>query len=252
VVQLALTLGAVVGVVLSAGYVWWEVGRYAAPQVPESRFDERKEMFAYTAGLFAGIPLAALLLLLLSAFPGGYIVLVAIYLALIVAGAELGQWLMLRSVYFGSDGSGPFYAVGFRAGVAGILILALVAQTLSSPALTLTTLGVVLVQAVALLGLGVTGAIFSLRTKGESGPSRGGPAAGAMVTGFGLFLLALGPAFGASGAIVAAAIVAVVAALMYRRIARATLDRVRPIGQVRPTEDEDEGAERSPFGRTDR
>ncbi|MCI4325904.1 MAG: hypothetical protein L3K00_08530 [Thermoplasmata archaeon] len=251
-VQLALTFGAVVGVVLSAGYVWWEVGRYAAPQVPESRFDERKEMFAYTAGLFAGIPLAAVLLLLLSAFPAGFIVLVAIYLAILVGGAELGQWLMLRSIYFGSDGSGPFYAVGFRAGVAGILILALVAQALSSPNLTLTTLGVALVQSAALLALGVTGAIFSLRTKVESGPSRGGPTAGAMVTGFGLFLLTLGPAFGASGAAVAAAIVAVVAVLMYRRIARATLDRVRPIGQVRRTEDDDEGTDRSPFGRTDR
>lgn len=250
-VQLALTLGAVVGVVLSAGYVWWEVGRYAAPQVPESRFDERKEMFAYTAGLFAGIPLAAVLLLLLSAFPAGLIGLVAIYLALLIGLTELGQWLVLRSIYFGSDGSGPFYAVGFRAGVAGILILAVVAQALSAANLSLTTLAVALVQSVALLALQVTGAIFSLRTRLDSGASRGGPAAGAMVTGFGLFLLTLGPAFGAGGAVAAAAIVAAVGALMYRRIARATLDRVRPIGQT-PAKDDDEPAARSPFGRTDR
>ena len=89
---------------------------HAAPQSPgRARPDERKEMFAYTAGLFAGIPLAAVLLLLLTAFPQGLIGLVAIYLALLVGLTELGQWLLLRSVYFGSDGSGPFYAVGFRA-----------------------------------------------------------------------------------------------------------------------------------------
>jgi hypothetical protein len=249
-VQLALTFGAVVGVVLSAGYVWWEVGRYAAPQVPESRFDERKEMFAYTAGLFAGIPLAAVLLLLLAAFPQGLIGLVAIYLALLIGLTELGQWLLLRSVYFGSDGSGPFYAVGFRAGLAGILILAIVAQVLSAANLSATTLAVALVQSGALLALQVTGAIFSLRTRLENGTSRGGPAAGAMVTGFGLFLLTLGPAFGASGAIAAAAIVGVVGLLMYWRLARATLDRVRPVGQAALKDDDAAG--RSPFGRTDR
>jgi hypothetical protein len=248
-VQLALTLGAVVGIVLSAGYVWWEVGRYAAPQVPESRFDERKEMFAYTAGLFVGIPLAAVLLLLLSTFPAGLIGLVAVSLGLLVGGAELGQWLVLRSVYFGSDGSGPFYALGFRAGLAGILILGIVAQTLASPTLSLTSLGIVLVQSVAILFLQVAGAIFSLRTKLEDGTSRGGPGAGAMFTGFGFFLLALGPAFGDSGAVAAAAIVVVVGAMMYRRIARATLDRVRPIGLALP---KDEPSDRSPFGRTDR
>jgi hypothetical protein len=251
VVQLALTLGAVAGVVLSAGYVWWEVGRYAAPQVPESRFDERKEMFAYTAGLFAGIPLAALLLLLLSALPAGLIGLVAIDLALLIGGTELGQWLLLRSVYFGSDGSGPFYAVGFRAGLAGILILAVVAQVLASPSLSATTLAVALVQSVAILALQVTGAILSLRSRLEGGASRGGPAAGAMVTGFGFFLLALGPAFGSSGGVAAAAIVALVGAMMYRRIGRATLDRVRPTGLTLPGDDEEPG-ERSPFGRTDR
>ncbi|MCI4330044.1 MAG: hypothetical protein L3J80_04160, partial [Thermoplasmata archaeon] len=174
-VQLALTFGAVVGVVLSAGYVWWEVGRYAAPQVPESRFDERKEMFAYTAGLFAAIPLAAVLLLLLAAFPQGLIGLVAIYLALLIGLTELGQWLLLRSVYFGSDGSGPFYAVGFRAGLAGILILAVVAQVLSAANLSLATLAVALVQSAALLALQVTGAIFSLPTRLENGTTRGGP-----------------------------------------------------------------------------
>jgi hypothetical protein len=208
-------------------------------------------MFAYTAGLFTGIPLAAVLLLLLSAFPQGLIGLVAIYLALLIGLTELGQWLLLRSIYFGSDGSGPFYAVGFRAGLAGILILAIVAQVLSAANLSFTTLAVALVQSTALLALQVTGAIFSLKTRLDDGTTRGGPAAGAMVTGFGLFLLTLGPAFGASGAIAAAAIVGVVGLLMYRRLARATLDRVRPVGQA-ALKDDDDAAGRSPFGRTDR
>jgi len=110
VVQLSLTFGAVVGVVLSAGFVWYEVGRYAAPQVPVSRFDERKEMIGYTAGLFVGIPFAVALLFLLSSLPLGELGGVAVYLGVLIGGTELAQWLLLRSVYFGSDGSGPFYA----------------------------------------------------------------------------------------------------------------------------------------------
>jgi hypothetical protein len=59
VVVASLSLGAVAGVLLSAGFIWVEVGRYATPQVPETLFDERREIFAYTAGLFIGVPLAA-------------------------------------------------------------------------------------------------------------------------------------------------------------------------------------------------
>ena len=250
-VQLSLTLGAVAGVVLSAGFVWYEVGRYAAPQVPVSRFDERKEMIGYTAGLFAGIPLAVALLFLLSALPLGEIGGVVLYLGVLVGGTELAQWLVLRSVYFGSDGSGPFYGLGFRAGLAGILILAVVAQALASPTLTLVTLAVALVQGVAILALEVAGAILSLPVRTGTGPSRGGAAAGATFGAVGFFLLALGPAFGVAAAVASAALVAAIAASLYGRLARTTLDKVRP--PASPPEDSDAEPERpTAFGRTDR
>ena len=63
VASLPLSLGALVGVGLSGGFVWWEVGRFAVPQVPVSLFDERRELIAYTAGLFVGVPLAVAFLL---------------------------------------------------------------------------------------------------------------------------------------------------------------------------------------------
>jgi len=249
-VQLSLTLGAVVGIALSAGYVWYEVGRYAAPQVPVSRFDERKEMIGYTAGLFAGIPLAVALLFLLAALPLGELGGVAIYLAVLVGGTELAQWLILKSVYFGSDGSGPFYALGFRAGVAGILILAVVAQALASPALSGASLAVALAQSVAILFLGVAGGVLSLPVPTTDAGRRGGPGAGAAFGAVGFFLVALGPAFGPAGGVVAAAFAALVAASMYRRLGRATLDKLRPPRSALPSDD-DEPERPSGFGRTD-
>jgi hypothetical protein len=253
VAELSLTFGAVVGVVLSAGFVWYEIGRYAAPQVSASRFNELKEMYAYTAGLFIGIPLAVALLFLLSSLPLGEIGGVAIYLAALVGGAEFIEWLMLRSIYFGSDGSGPFYAVGFRAGVGGILVLAIVAQALTSPALSVESLAVALAQSVAVLALQISGGVLSLPPVVKSRSARGGPGAGATFSAVGFFLLALGPAFGSEGGFGAAVLVAAIAVWMYARIGRATLDRVRP---ERPlsADDEDEElskAPASPFRRTD-
>jgi hypothetical protein len=251
VVELALTLGAVAGVALSAGYVYVEVGRYAAPQVPESRFDERKEMFAYTAGLFVGIPLAVAFLFFLSA---GNLLAAGIDLAALIGGTELAQWALLKSVYFGSDGSGAFYALGFRAGIGGIITLAIVAQALGSPTLTGTSLGVALLQSVAVVALEIVGALLSLRTSRPQGAPRGGPGPGALVGGAGFFLLALGPAFGPPGAAAAALAIAVAAVLMYRRLARPILDRIRPPSSViRAAEEEREADDRpSGFGRTDR
>jgi len=251
VVQLALTLGAVAGVALSAGYVYVEVGRYAAPQVPESRFDERKEMFAYTAGLFVGIPLAVAFLFFLSA---GNLLAAAIDLGALIGGTELAQWALLKSVYFGSDGSGAFYALGFWAGVGGIITLAIVAEALGSPTLSGTTVGVALFQSVAVVALEIVGALLSLRTDRPKGAPRGGPLPGALVGGAGFFLLALGPAFGPAGAVVAALAVAGAAVLMYRRLARPILDRVKPPSSVVRASEDEAGTDERPsgFGRTDR
>ena len=251
-VELALTIGAVVGVLLSAGFVYYEVGRYAAPQVPVSRFDERKEMIGYTAGLFVGIPLAVFLLFLLSSLPLGEIGGVAVYLGLLIGGTELAQWLLLRSHYFGSDGSGPFYALGFRSGVGGILILAVVTQALVQTNLTTALVVVALVQSAAILPLETAGALLSIPFKPSTGPTRGGAGAGAIFGGVGFFLLGLGPAFGPAGAVVAALVVGAISLGMYRRIARPTLDKVRPPRSASGSEDEEEVPARSAFGRTDR
>jgi hypothetical protein len=253
VVELALTLGAVAGVVLSAGFVWYEVGRYAAPQVPASRFNELKEMYAYTAGLFVGAPLAFTFLFLLASLPVGEIGGVAVYMAGLVGGAELVQWLILRSIYFGADGSGPFYAVGFRAGVGGLLVLAVVAQALTSPAFTALTVVAALGEGVAALALEIAGGVLSVPPRPGSRSTRGGPGAGATFGVVGFFLLALGPAFGAAGALGAAVLVAAISLWMYSRIGRATLDKVRPIGLSLPEESEEAPAgPASPYRRTDR
>ena len=250
-VELTLTVGAVVGVALSAGFVYWEIGRYAAPQVVESRFDEKKEMFAYTAGLFVGIPLAVAFLFFLSA---GNLLAAGIDLVALVGGTELAQWGLLRILYFGSDGSGPFYALGFRAGIGGIITLAVVAQALGAASPSSTTLVVAGLQSIAIVALEVVGAVLSLRTPRPTGGPRGGPGPGALVSGVGFFLLALGPAFGPAGAVAAALAVAVVSTLMYRRLARPILDRIRPPSTVVHLDDDaepDVDERRSGFGRTD-
>lgn len=247
-VNLALSLGAVVGVLFSAGFVYWEVGRYAAPQVPETRFDERKEMIAYTAGLFVGIPLAVLLLLLFSSIPPFEIGGIALYLALLVGGTELAQWLLLRSYYFGRDGSGPFYAIGFRSGIGGILALALVAQYLSGPSLTIEGLGVPLAASLAIVCLEGVGAVLSLPSSGEPGARRGGAASGAPIAAVGFFLIGFAAAFDPAIRIAAGLVVAIGAFWLYRSIAPTVLDRVsRP-----PGHDAEGGGPTSAFGRTDR
>jgi len=249
VVDPALSLGAVVGVVFSAGFVYWEVGRYAAPQVPESRFDERKEMISYTAGLFVGVPLAVCLFLLFASFPlfafGG----IAVYLTLLVGGTELAQWYVLRTHYFGRDGATPFYAVGFRAGIGGILALALVAQYLSGP--TLTALGVAapVAAALAIVLLEAVGGILSLPATGERPGRRGGPISGIPIAAIGFFFLGYSASFGPAVAIAGALIVAAGALWLYRSVAPPVLSKVSLLAQKLPDE-EAEDRPPSAYGRT--
>ncbi|MHB8351702.1 MAG: hypothetical protein ACYDFT_03285, partial [Thermoplasmata archaeon] len=131
-VDAALSIGGLAGVGLSGLFVYWQIGKYAAPQVPRSLFDERKVFLAYTVGLFAGIPLALFLLFFLDAFLVGAAVAAAIDLALLVIGSEVAQWAVLRSLYFGTGESGAFYALALRAGISGLLVLALVTQYFSA------------------------------------------------------------------------------------------------------------------------
>jgi len=91
VVVASLSIGAVVGVLLSAAFVWVEIGRYATPQVPETLFDERREIFAYTAGLFVGIPFAIIYILYQFSMGNGALPGALIFLALLVGGIEIAQ-----------------------------------------------------------------------------------------------------------------------------------------------------------------
>ncbi len=212
----ALSLGALVGVLLSGGFVWFEIGRYATPQVPETLFDERREIFAYTAGLFVGIPLAVAYVLYGTALANGALPGAVLFLVALVGGAEAAQWALLRSRYWGRDESGPFYALGLRAGVGGLLALAVVTQYLSSPSAAGEAVALALIGAVALLGLQVSGALLSIRPRPGGLRRRGGPLSGALFSAVGYFLLGIGPLGGEAAAFAGGLIVVAISGFLYR------------------------------------
>lgn len=244
----AIYLGGFVGVLLSGAFVYWEIGKFAEPQVPRTLFDERKEMFAYTVGLFVGVPLAFAFLLFLSSMAAGFVLTGIIEVAVLVVGIEAAQWVLLRTTYFGFGGAGPFYALGFRAGIAGILILAAVAGYLGGPAVSALGVAAVLVESVALLQLEVAGSLLSLRAAPGSRRIGGGPSSGALVSGVGLYFLGLGVFLGEVPELVTGAIVAAGMSWVYLRLRDPILKRVRP-----PAAEGNDGEGRSgtAFGRTD-
>jgi hypothetical protein len=245
-VNAALSIGASVGVLLSAGFVYWQVGRYAAPQVSESRFDERKEMIAYTAGLFAGIPLVVPLLFLFSSIPPFDIGGIALYLTLLVAGCELAQWLVLRSAYFGKDGSGPFYALGFRAGMAGIFILALVTQYFSGSAFSAPGIAGVLTVSLGILALETVSAVLGLPNRADRPGRTTGPFTAVPLEAIGFFILGFSLGSGWEVAVVGGLLISGMAGWLYRSIAPPNLSRIPPPGSALPDEDRP----KSSFGRT--
>lgn len=247
----ALTLGGIVGVLLSGGFVYWQVGRYATPQVPRTLFDERREVFAYTAGLFVGIPLAFPLLLLFTSLSVGALLPVPIELLGLVGGAELAQWLVLRSHYFGSGTARPFYAVGLRAGIGGILVLAVVTQYFGALAPTPLGVGLILLQSVAIVAIEVAAGLLSMPPVPKSGRTGGGPLSGALVSAGGFFLIGMGALLGTTWGFAGALAAAAGGALVFRRLRDPVLGRVRPPA----SEEEAGGQERAAtpaFGRTDR
>lgn len=240
----ALTIGGVVGVALSAAFLYFEVGRYAAPQVPESYFDERREFFAYTAGLFLGIALVAPWLFLLTAVAGGAYVSAFLDIAIIVVGTELVQWFLLRTRYFGSDRAGGFYALGLRSGMAAIFILGLVTEYLGGPSVGLEGIGIMLLASVALLSLEVASGLLAVTRSPERPMARGSPIRGGLVGALGLFLVALGWTTPGAVGIAALAIALVGTFFLYARAREAVLAEAGP--HRGPTEAEDSSA----YGRT--
>ncbi len=214
----SLSIAAVVGVILSAGFVYVEVGGYATPQVPVTLFEERREIFAYTAGLFVGIPFAVAFLLYALAMVNGALPGALLFLLLLVGGTELAQWALLRSRYWGRTGSSPFYALGFRAAIGGIISLAIVAQYLGGPVLVWDGVLLVLLQSVAVVALEVTGALFSLPPGGPEERRGGGPLPAGIFAAVGFFLLGLGPLAGEAGSFGGAGLALLGSLYLYRRL----------------------------------
>jgi hypothetical protein len=248
-VNAALSLGGIVGVFLSGAFMYWQVGKYAAPQVPRTLFDERKELIAYTAGLFIGIPLSLPLIFYLDAIGNAALLSAVIDLALVVVGTEVGQYFLLRTHYFRGDESGPFYALGARSGIAGLLSLAIVAQYLSGPSLSVLGVVVVFAQSVAILIIEVAGALLSVPAPARQGRLGGSPVAGGLFGVFGFFVLGLGVLIGPGGALFAAALAAAGGGYAFQRIREPVLGGLLP---PRPPPEEGERTEPSPYRRSSR
>lgn len=237
----SLALGGAVGVLLSAGFIWWEVGRFAAPQVPTTVFDERKLLAGYTVGLFVGVPLAAAFLFLIASLANGALLGGAVFLFALVAGTELAQYLELRTRYWKGP-PGPFYALALRAGIGGILALAVITTYLGGPGVSLAEVAVAAVDSVAVVALEVTGALVSLPAPGPAPRPRSRHFEGALFGAFGFFLVAFGPLAGPGGAVLGGAVALLGAVLTYRR-RRPVLEDVpapdagpaAPAGEARPT-----------------
>lgn len=226
-VDYSITIAAGIGVVLTAGFIMWEVGHYATPQVAENRFDERREIFAYTVGLFIGVILVIPWLYYLIAFSNADLIGVLVFLLIIAGGTELAQWGIKRTRYWGLGPSFPFYAIGLRCGIAALLITGLIAQYLLTPTITWDGLTVIALQCVALLMLEATTALISLPATPGSGRTGGGPLSAAVVTFVGFFLLGFNAFAGELIGGIAAVIALVGAVFLYSRL-RTILDRIRP------------------------
>ena len=249
----AVAIGGFVGVLLSGAFVYWEVGRFAAPQVPQSLFDERRELFAYTAGLFVGVPIAFVYLLLTAAVANAALISAIVDLAILVAATEAAAWALARSRYFGRNESTPLYALGFRAAVGGIVVVAAFAGYLGGASVSVAGLVSVAAVSIALVALQVGGALLSLPRAAWVPTARGGPISGAAVGAAAYGVLVLGGTLGAEGTIAAALLVIAGEVGVYRRLGRRILD---PRLTAPRTSEDGEGvappAERGGFGRTDR
>lgn len=246
-VAVPVTAGAFVGLVVSGAFIWQEIGKYATPQVPRTLFSERRVVFSYTAGLFVGIVLVLFFLLLVASLQAGGFPGTVISLAALVAALEIAQWLLGRSVYFGSDEALPFYVLSFRAGAAGLMGTALVAQYLAGPTLEVVGLAAVILASIALVALLAASGIQSTPTGPPDARRPGAVGRSVLLELFGFLLLALGPLGGDPGVLVAALAVAGGSAGLYLSRRGEVLDRIRA-----PRAPEGEEPEARVAGRFDR
>ena len=151
-----LEIGGFVGVLLSAGFVYFEVGKFAAPQVPTSLFNESKALAAYVVGLFVGVPLALVWIFLEVSVAGGNALSALIDVVLLAAAGEVAQTFLLRTHFFGFTPADPFYALSMRAGIGGLLTLGTIAEYLGGKTVAPLGLAYAGAQSVALLLIQVT------------------------------------------------------------------------------------------------
>ncbi len=220
----SLAIGGVVCVLLSGGFIWYEVGRFAAPQVPVTVFDERKLIVAYTVGLFVGVPLGVVYLLLGVSLANGALFGAVVFLLALVGGGELVQYLALRTAYWRSPAA-PFYALALRAGVGGILALVVISTYLGGASLSAVGAAEAGLVAVAVVALETTGALVTLSVGGRGRSKGPRPLSGILFGAFGFFLVSVGPLTGPEGGLGAGAVALAGAVLVYRRL-RTTLDDV--------------------------
>ena len=223
-----LFLGVLAGVVASAGFVFVEIGRYAEPQVPRTLFNERKLLFAFTAGLFVGSALLALFVLFATSLAvGGLLGALLLFLGLLGV-LEIAQLLIVRSVYFGSEPAVPFYVLGYRAGAAGLLGIGTVSDYLSLGAPTVAGVVGSLTVAVAFVLLLAASGIQSTPTGPRDARRPGSIGRSLMLEAFGFLLLAIGPLGGDPGVLVAGVAVSTGSAGLYLRRREEVLGSVRP------------------------
>jgi hypothetical protein len=156
VFTVGLEIGGFLGVLLSAGFVYLELGKFASPQVPTSRFNESKAIAAYVVGLFVGVPLAIVWIFFEVSVAGGNALSAILDVVLLVVGGEIAQMVLLRTHFFGFTPADPFYALAMRAGIGGLLSLGTVAEYLGGKAVTPIGITLAAVQSVALVLIEVT------------------------------------------------------------------------------------------------
>lgn len=156
-----LEIGGIFGVILSAGFLYFEVGKFATPQVPKTRFDESKEIVAYVVGLFVGIPLTLVWIFFEVAVADSGWVSAFVDVCLLVIGGELAQTALLRTHFFGFTPADRFYALAIRAGIGGLLTVGTFAHYLAGSVTPLDAAQAG-VQSVALLMIQVTGGLRAL------------------------------------------------------------------------------------------
>lgn len=243
-----LWIGGSLGVLLSGAFVYWQVGRFAVPQVPRTLFDERKELFAYTGGLFGGIALSIPFGLFLTSLSGGSLTATVFGLLGLVLGLELAQWLLLRSHYFGTGESGPFYALGFRVGASAILILTLTTLYLGSGSVDAPGSAALVVESAAIVSLCAATSLESIGSPTGIGSRVGGRGRSLLLSGVGFFFLGLAQLYGPLVGGLAAALILVMTARIFARLRDAVLGSIPPPGgSPRP-----EPLSPTAFRRTDR